>query len=156
MNFDFSEEQKHLQREAHRFLAEQCPASRVRRVIERGDMFDSTLWRQLIEQGWTGLAIPGECGGSGLGYVELCVTAEELGRALAPVPISSSIYLRAEALLIAGSESQRRRYLPGLAAGTVLGTLAFAEGPGFPGEHSVHLEYRSGRLFGTKWPVADG
>jgi len=156
MNFDFSEEQKHLQREAHRFLAEQCPAARVRRVIEEGGMFDSPLWRQLMEQGWAGLAIPSECGGAGLGYVELCVTAEELGRALAPVPISSSIYLCAEALLIAGSESQRRRHLPGLAAGTVLGTLAFAEGPGFPGERSVQLEYRSGRLFGTKWPVADG
>jgi acyl-CoA dehydrogenase len=156
MNFDFSEEQKLLQAEAHRFLLEQCPVSVTRRVIEQAQMFDSTLWLRLIEQGWPGLAIPCEYGGAGLGYFELCVTAEELGRALAPVPLSTSIYLCAESLVIAGSEPQKRLYLRALAGGTMIGTLAFAEGYGFPGEHSVDVEYRNGCLFGTKWPVADG
>jgi acyl-CoA dehydrogenase len=156
MNFDFSDEQKLLRQQARRFLTEKCPAAIVRRVIERRASFDETLWWQLAEQGWLGLAIPTEYGGSGLGYLELCVAAEELGRVLAPIPLSSSIYLCAEALLMAGTEAQKSRYLPELAAGSLIGTLAFAEGYGFPAERTVSAEVRGGKIFGIKWPVADG
>ncbi len=65
------------------------------------------LWARIAEQGWCGAAIPEQYGGIGMGYVELCALAEELGRAVAPVPFASSVYLFAEALLMAGSEEQK-------------------------------------------------
>ena len=80
--------------------------------------------------GWTGAAIPEEYGGAGPGHLELCVLAEELGRALAPVPFSSSVYLAGRGDHAGGSEAQKKAWLPKLAAGEVIGTLALAEGPG--------------------------
>ncbi|WP_163571354.1 acyl-CoA dehydrogenase family protein, partial [Klebsiella pneumoniae] len=71
-----------------------------------------------------GVAIPEEFGGTGAGHLELAVLAEELGRVVAPVPVASSIYLAAEALMIAGSDAQKRKYLPGIASGETIGTLA--------------------------------
>ena len=69
--------------------------------------------------GWTGAAIPEEYGGAGLGHLGLCVLAEELGSALAPVPFSSSVYLASEAIIAGGSEAQKKAWLPKLAAGEV-------------------------------------
>ncbi len=82
--------------------------------------------------------------------------AEELGRAVAPVPFSSSVYLASEALQLAGSEEQRRKYLPRLAAGEIIGTLALAEGVQAPTESNIKTTVRDGKLYGTKVPVPDG
>ena len=89
MNFDFSDEQKLLREQARKFLAEKCPSRVVRGVLEGDAGFDRALWKNIAGMGWFGTAIPGNYGGLGLGALELCVIAEELGRVLAPVPFSS-------------------------------------------------------------------
>ena len=127
MNLDFSDDQKALQDQVRRFLAEHCPTTAVRKILEGSEPFDRELYRGLAEMGVLGAAIPEEYGGSGLGHLELCLFAEELGRVLAPVPVASSIYLAAEFLTHAGDEAQKRAWLPKLASGDVIGTFAFGE-----------------------------
>ncbi len=156
MNFDFSDDQKLLKDQARKFLAEKCPPKAVRAVLEGEQGHDRALWRAIAEMGWLGTVIPEAYGGLGLGYLELCVVAEELGRVLAPVPFSSTVYLFAEALLAAGSEEQKSRLLPKVAEGALIGTFARAEGPGAVTPKSIRTSFRSGKLSGTKTAVPDG
>ena len=157
MDFDYTDEHKALKDEARRFLADVAPLSVARGVLddpERGH--DEQLWRRIGEQGWCGAAIPEAYGGLEFGYVELCALAEELGRAVAPVPFASSVYLFAEALLLAGSEQQKSDLLPQVAAGSTIGTLAVSEGPGVLAPGRIATRFSGGRLDGTKLPVTDG
>jgi hypothetical protein len=156
MNFDFSDDQKQLRDQARKFLAEKCPPKAVRAVLDGKAAYDKQLWRGLAEMGFLGVAIPEEFGGAGAGHLELCVIAEEMGRALAPVPFSSTVYLAAEALLIAGSDAQKRKWLPKVASGEAIGALALFEGTGNPSPKAVKLSADGGMLNGTKKPVADG
>ena len=156
MNFDFSDDQKMLKDQAHKFLSEKCTTKTVRKVFEGKEHFDSGLWKQVGDMGWTGTAIPENYGGLGLGYLELCVIAEEMGRALAPVPFSSTVYLFAEAILIAGSEDQKKRLLPKVASGEIIGTFARAEGPGAVLPKSIRTTLKGGKLNGKKIAVVDG
>ncbi|UYO46039.1 acyl-CoA/acyl-ACP dehydrogenase [Rhodopseudomonas palustris] len=156
MNFDFSDDQKQLRDQARRFLAEKCSPKAVRAVLEGKADYDRDLWKGLAEMGFLGVAIPEEYGGTGAGHLELCVIAEELGRALAPVPFSSTVYLAAEALLLAGSEEQKQKWLPKISSGEAIGTLALFEGTGNPSPAAVKLALSNGTLTGTKKPVADG
>src|SRR5271169_6455229 len=117
MNLDFSAEQQRLREAARRLLADRCTPAAVRKVLDSEDRFDRGLWRELAELGYLGIAIPEEFGGGGAGYLELCVIAEELGRVLAPVPVSSSTYLATEFLKIGGTPAQQAAYLPKLASG---------------------------------------
>jgi acyl-CoA dehydrogenase len=156
MNFDFSDDQKLLREQARRFLGEKCPPATVRSVLENEQGYDAALWKGIAEMGWLGTTIPEAYGGLGLGYLELCVLAEELGRVLAPVPFSSSIYLFAEAILAGGSEEQKQRLLPAIAGGELIGTFARAEGPGGVTPKSIRTSFRAGRLSGTKIAVVDG
>ena len=111
MNFDFSADQKSLREQARKFLGEHASSTRVRRILEGAAPYDRDLWKGMGEMGWMGTAIPETHGGAGFGYLELCVIAEELGRSLAPTPFASTIYLAAEALRIAGSDAQKKRWL---------------------------------------------
>ena len=156
MNFDFSDEQKQLRDQARRVLRERCPPAAVRAVLEGSQSFDRDLWRELGALGFLGAAIPEQFGGVGLGELELCVIAEELGRVLAPVPALSSIYLAAGFVMAAGDETQKRALLPGLASGAAIGTLALAEAPGRVRAASIAAVVANGKLSGTKAPVADG
>jgi alkylation response protein AidB-like acyl-CoA dehydrogenase len=106
--------------------------------------------------GFMGTAIPEEFGGLGATYLELCVIAEELGRAVAPVPFSSSIFVAAEFLLTAGTQAQKEAYLPKLASGELIGCLALAEGVGNPTPKSISASVERGKLTGVKMPVLDG
>jgi alkylation response protein AidB-like acyl-CoA dehydrogenase len=130
----------------------------VRAVLENDSIpYDKDLWKGMAELGWTGTTIPEEYGGAGLSYEDLCVIAEELGRSLAPTPISSSLYMAAEALLQAGSEDQKQAWLPRLAMGEIIGCFALAEGVGVPTPKSIStVAAKDGRISGTKIPVADG
>ena len=132
MNFDFSPDQKALRDQARKFLAEHASSVRVRRILDTDEPYDRELWRGVAEMGWTGTAIPETYGGAGFGHLELCVIAEELGRSVAPIPFSSTVYLAAEALMLAGSEAQKRRWLPRIASGEAIGCLALSEGAGTP------------------------
>lgn len=156
MNFDFSDDQKQLREQARRFLTDRCSSAAVRAILEGPEPFDRALWKGLAEMGFLGAAIPEEYGGVGLGHLELCVIAEELGRAVAPVPVASSIYQAAEALMLAGTEAQKQTWLPKLASGEAIGTLALAEGLGRVTEKSVKATVSGGKLSGVKTPVADG
>ena len=156
MNFDFSPDQKALRDQARKFLAEHASSVRVRRILDTDEPYDRELWRGVAEMGWTGTAIPETYGGAGFGHLELCVIAEELGRSVAPIPFSSTIYLAAEALLLAGSEAQKRRWLPRIASGEAVGCLALAEGPGTPAARAMTTRAAAGKISGTKAPVADG
>ena len=118
--------------------------------------FDRVVWQQIADLGWTATVVPEEYGGLGLGYLELCVIAEEMGRALAPVPFSSSVFLATEALLLAGSPDQKRSYLPALASGDTVGCLAVAESVGQVSAQSLTTRYSAGGLTGNKVPVMDG
>jgi len=156
MNFDFSDDQKQLRDQARKFLTEKCPPKAVRAVLDGKAAYDKELWKGLAEMGFLGVAIPEEFGGAGAGHLELCVIAEEMGRALAPVPFSSTVYLAAEALLIAGSDAQKRKWLPKIASGEAIGTLALFEGTGNPSPKAIKLAANGGTLNGVKKPVADG
>ncbi|MBI1405540.1 MAG: acyl-CoA dehydrogenase [Caulobacter sp.] len=156
MNFDFSDEQKQLRDEARRFLSDRCPTTAVRAVLEGPEPYDKALWKGLAEMGFLGAAIPEAFGGVGLGHLELCVIAEELGRALAPVPMASSIYLAAEFLMVAGSQAQKEAWLPKLASGEAIGTFALAEGVGRVTEAGLKATVAGGKLSGAKVPVPDG
>ena len=156
MNFEFSDEQNLLREQALGFLQEHCPMSRVRAVLDGDAAYDAELWTQIAELGWTATTIPEQYGGLGLSYLELSVIAEELGRAVAPVPFSSSVYLATEAILMAGSDAQKERWLPKLATGAAVGTFALGEGPGQPSPARLATVAHGGKLTGAKIPVVDG
>ncbi len=157
MDFDFSNDQKFLKSEARKFLEGRCPVSVVRGVLDDpARSYDADLWKAVAEQGWLGAAIPEAQGGLGLGGVELCAIAEELGRALAPIPFASTVYFVAEAIKLAGSEAQKARWLPPIAAGEVIGCFATVERPGALTEAAVQARVEGGKLTGTKLPVTDG
>jgi len=156
MNFDFSDDQKLLKDQARKFLAEKCQPKVVRGVLEGAGGLDANLWKAIAEMGWLGTAIPENYGGLGLGYLELCVIAEELGRVLAPVPFSSTVYLFAEALMAAGTEEQKKRLLPDVASGAAIGTFARAEAPGAVLAKNIRTSFKNGKLSGKKIAVADG
>ncbi|MBS4003020.1 MAG: acyl-CoA/acyl-ACP dehydrogenase [Afipia sp.] len=156
MNFEFSDDQKQLRDQARRYLAEHSPPKAVRAVLEGKAPYDKALWKGLAEMGFLGVAIPEEFGGAGAGHLELCVIAEEMGRALAPVPFSSTIYLAAEAIMLAGNAEQKAKWLPKIASGEAIGTLALFEGVGNPSHKAIKVSASQGALSGTKTPVADG
>jgi alkylation response protein AidB-like acyl-CoA dehydrogenase len=156
MNFDFSDDQKQLRDQARKFLTEKCSPKAVRTVLDGKAPYDRELWKGLAEMGFLGVAIPEKFGGAAAGHLELCVIAEEMGRANAPVPFSSTVYLAAEALLIAGSDAQKNKWLPAIAAGAAIGTLALFEGKGNPSPDNVKLTASGGALNGVKKPVPDG
>jgi len=156
MNFDFSDDQKQLRDQARKFLSEKCSPKAVRAVLDGKAPYDKELWKGLAEMGFLGVAIPEEFGGAGAGHLELCVIAEEMGRALAPVPFSSTVYLAAEALLLAGSDAQKKKWLPKIASGEAIGTLALFEGAGNPSPKAIKLAADGGTLNGVKKPVPDG
>lgn len=151
MNFDFNDEQKFMKEEARRFLAARAPLSLVHDVLDDpAANHDNALWREIVEQGWAGLVIPEEYGGLGASAIELCAVAEELGRAAASIPFSSTVYLFAQALLLAGTDAQKARYLPDIAGGALRGCLAVSEAPGQP------VTASGNSLTGEKLPVVDG
>ncbi len=157
MNFDFSEDQKFLRGEARKFLEAQCTTQHVREVLNDDAMsHHAGVWNRIVEMGWLGTAIPEEHGGLGLGMLELCVIAEEMGRALAPVPFSSTVYLFAEALKLAGSDAQKSTILPKIVSGEAIGCLAASEGPGEPDPGNLAVRFDGKTLSGTKLPVTDG
>ena len=157
MNFDFSDDQKFLKGEARKFLEANCPPSRVRALLDdQKQGYDADLWKAVAGQGWLGAAIPEEFGGLGLGHLELCAIAEELGRVVAPIPFASTVYVLAEAIMLAGSDAQKKDLLPKIAAGELIGALATSEGPGVVSPATVKAVVEGGKLSGAKLPVTDG
>ncbi len=125
MNFDVSEEQQLLQETVRQYLANECPLPRVREIFE-GEGHDPAFWKGLMEMGVGGLHLPEEHGGAGLEMIDLALVTETLGYGGAPGPFFGHA-LAGLALALAGSDEQKQTWLPRLATGEALGTVAFAE-----------------------------
>jgi alkylation response protein AidB-like acyl-CoA dehydrogenase len=131
VNFAFSPQQEEFRHSLRRFLADKSPAAEVRRLMETGSGYDPQVWKQLADQlGLQGLAIPEEFGGAGATPVELGIAFEEMGRVLLCAPFFSTVGLAAHALLAAGDEQAKREYLPRIADGSLLATVAVTEEDG--------------------------
>ncbi|HVM67780.1 MAG TPA: acyl-CoA dehydrogenase family protein [Acidimicrobiales bacterium] len=161
MNFAFSEEQEELRKSVRRFMEDKSPEAEVRRLMETTEGYDPAVWSQMAQQlGLQGLAVPEEFGGSGYTYVELIVVLEEMGRALLCAPYFSSVALAANALLTSGDDAAKKDYLPGIAAGDTIATVALTEPAGRWDEAGVELAASgsgdSWTLTGTKSFVLDG
>ncbi len=158
MDFDLSKPQQLLQQSAREFFARECPAEKVRALMETDTAFDVQLWEGIADQGWTGLIVPEEFGGLGLSTVELAVVAEEMGRVCLPSPFISTVWASA---LIArtGSAGQKAQYLEAISAGTMKATVALLEASADWNPDAVQVqaerEGASFRLNGRKEFVTD-
>lgn len=144
-----------LREQARGFLAQHCPPSSVRTILDSDLGYDQSLWQKVADMGWMATTIPETYGGLGLGYYELAIIAEEMGRAVAPLPFSSSVYLATEALLAFANDEQKTRWLPKLASGELIATFALTEAPGAATAEATKLAFKDELLTGTKAPVPD-
>ncbi len=153
MNFDFSEDQNALREQVRKFLSNESPVSLARQVIETQSTHAAEVWNGLAGLGVTALMLPEACGGIGLGAMELCVVAEEVGRQLSPVPLASTLYLATQVVLLAGDDSQQRRWLTPVSEGAI-GTVAAP----LDGECDTAAlpRFDGTALSGLVSPVADG
>ncbi len=159
MNFAFTEEQEELRAAARAFLAESSSSERVRAAMASELGYDPQIWKRIgSELGWSAAIVPEDCGGLGLGAVELVALAERMGEALLCSPFFATVCLAAQAVLAAGTPEQRQRYLGPIAEGQARAALATAE-PGLAHD-AVALEARRDgngvRLTGIKSYVIDG
>jgi alkylation response protein AidB-like acyl-CoA dehydrogenase len=129
MDFGLSEEQELLQATVRQFVGRECPPAKLRDHFESAEDRSPLLWRGLAELGVAGLVVPESQGGAGLALLDLALVAEVLGHGALPGPFLGHS-LAALALTLAGSPEQQRRWLPRLAAGELLGSVAFAEDEG--------------------------
>ncbi len=141
-------EQELLARSARAFLGDRCPIAHVRAMETDPCGFSPDLWREMGRLGWPGMALPPEYGGGGLSFLDAVLLLEEMGRVLLPSPFVATAVLAAPLLLALGSDAQRRRWLPRIAAGEVIATLALVE-PGWRDEWgAVAVEAHAGRVSG--------
>jgi acyl-CoA dehydrogenase len=156
VNFDFSDDQKLLRDQVAGFLAKSCPIAVVRSVLEGKAQYAADVWRGLASMGLIGTAVPEAYGGTGAGYLELCLVAEQLGASLAPTPFSSTVYLVAEALLRFGSDAQKQKHLPTIVTGATKGALAATETVAMLQPNAIATTFANGKLTGAKLVVVDG
>ena len=151
MNFDLSEEQVMLQEAVKQYLRNECPLDRLREIFDGDVGHDPVLWKGLVEMGVMGLHLPEEYGGAGLEVLDLAVVSEALGYQAAPGPFLGHV-LAGLAIAEGGSASQKESWLPRLASGEAIGTIAIAEAKGGwqPGDWSLSA---TGSLSGTKTNV---
>lgn len=159
--FVLTDDQRELRRTVRSFFELKSEEAEVRRVMQTPEGYDAAVWRQMAEQlGLHGLAIPQEFGGTGFGFVELGVVLEEAGRALLPGPFFGSVVLAGNALMQCDDYDAKARYLPGIASGDTIATLALTEGSGRWDAESIQLRARrqgeAWILNGTKMFVLDG
>ena len=127
MDFTLSEEQEMLKTAARDFLTERCPKAQVKEWQESEGGYSPELWQEMAGLGWMGLAFPEEYGGAGMTFLDLAVLLEEMGRACLPGPFFSTVILGGLPILDIGSEEQKRTYLPRIASGELIFTLALTE-----------------------------
>ncbi|HEU4430376.1 MAG TPA: acyl-CoA dehydrogenase family protein, partial [Myxococcota bacterium] len=152
----FDEEHALLRDAARRWLAERVTPAELRRLARdsRGD--DPTWWAELGELGWTGLVVPEKCGGAGFGAVHLAVIAEETGRKLLPSPLLLTL-LAAKLIELAGSDAQRERFLPRIAGGEAIASVAHVEPVGAWDARATRCPLSGTRVRGEKahvWAAA--
>jgi alkylation response protein AidB-like acyl-CoA dehydrogenase len=161
MNFAFTDEQEELRKTVRAFLDAKSPESAVREQMETEAGYDDAVWRQMGEQmGLQGLSIPEEFGGSGYTFIELGIVLEEMGRSLLCAPFFSTVVLAANTLLHSGDDAAKKDYLPGIASGETIATVAFTEPSGKWDEAGIEMQATAAgdgwTLSGTKMFVLDG
>ncbi len=159
MDLSLSEQQELLKNAAREFLENECPETHVREMEEDDKGYSPELWAKMAEQGWQGLLIPEEYDGAGFDFLDLTVLLEEFGRALVPGPFMSTVLGGAVPLMVAGSDAQKQEYLPRIASGEAIFTLALTEPSARFDEQGIATEASvSGSevtLNGTKLFVSD-
>lgn len=154
MNFDFSDDAKALGEQAKKLFADRAGTARARAAMAKdAPDFDAGLWAEIANLGWTAARVPEAHGGLGLTAEESCQLAEAAGASLAVVPLISTL-LATEALLIAGSEAQQAKYLPGIADGSIIAVAAVNE-PGSVNPNASAIRATGDALTGVKAPVPD-
>src|ERR1700733_8964491 len=156
-----TEEQSMLRDSARGLISDKAPVSHLRQLRDGKDAtgFSRDLWRAFVEMGFSGLLVPEQFGGSGLGCVEAGVVMEEIGRTLMPSPFLSTAVLAASALTRGGSAAQKSEHLPKIADGSLLAALAVDEGAKHRPLQTKMQAVRSGngfKLNGAKAFVVDG
>jgi alkylation response protein AidB-like acyl-CoA dehydrogenase len=140
MNFGFNEEQELLRSTARKFFDNECASETVRKLMDGPEGMTPDLGKKLAEQGWTGLIFADEHGGMGLGFVDLVVLMEEMGRAVVPGPFFSTVLLGGLAVREAGTIAQKKAWLPKIASGEARATLAWMEPSAELGARGITLE----------------
>jgi len=127
VNLVLSEEQEMLKKAARDLLEERYPKSFVKQMEQDDKGYSPELWEEIANLGWIGLVFPEEYGGSGMSFLDLSVLLEEMGRACLPAPFFSTVVLSGLSILDIGSEEQKRQYLPEIANGKAIFSLALIE-----------------------------
>lgn len=154
MNFDFSDEAKALGDQARKLFAEKAGTGPARKAMAaEAPAMDAALWGEIAELGWTAARVPEAHGGLGLSIEETAQLAEAAGGALAHIPLVATL-LATEALVLAGSDEQQAKWLPGIASGEIIATVAWSE-PGAVNPATVKTTVGSNGLTGVKQPVPD-
>jgi alkylation response protein AidB-like acyl-CoA dehydrogenase len=130
VNFELDEEQVMLKTSARDFLQQECPKKLVRAMMEDEKGYSPELWKKIADLGWLGLVFPEEYGGVGSSFLDLAVLLEECGRALLPAPFISTVVLAGRPIAAFGDENQKQQFLPSIASGDMIMTLAFSETSG--------------------------
>jgi alkylation response protein AidB-like acyl-CoA dehydrogenase len=156
-----SEEQTMIRDQAKSWVQEKSPVTAFRKMRDSGnsDGFDRAVWAEMAEMGWAGILVPEAYGGTGLGYLTLGLVLEETGRTLTASPLISTALTATTALLLAGSEEQKKAWLPKIAEGKAIATLAVDEGAHHSPEKTALKAEKSGsgyKLNGKKTFVMDG
>ncbi len=154
MQFGLSESQQILKDTARKFFAGECAMADTRKLMETETAYEPGLWRKLADQGFTGIIIPEEFGGMGLGMVELILLMEEAGYALLPGPLFSTVMAGA-VLNGCGSPAQKQKFLPRIASGDARATVAFLESGTSWEMADLRISGPSGKLNGAKLFVTD-
>jgi alkylation response protein AidB-like acyl-CoA dehydrogenase len=152
-----TEEQSMLRDSAKSWVQEKSPVTAFRKMRDSGAAlgYDAAAWTEMAEMGWAGVIIPEEYGGSNFGYLSLGLVLEELGRTLTASPLVASALTAASALILGGSDAQKSEWLPKIADGSVVATLAVDEGPHHAPE-KVAATVKDGKLNGKKAFVLEG
>jgi len=152
-----TEEQSMLKDAAKSWVQEKSPVSAFRKMRDSGVElgYDAAAWNEMAEMGWAGVIIPEEFGGSNFGYLSLGLLLEELGRTLTASPLLASGLAAASALILGGSDAQKSTWLPKIADGSAIATLAVDEGPHHRPE-KVETTFAGGKITGKKTFVLEG
>ena len=127
MQFGLTETQQTLKNTVRKFLAAECPIAEVRKLMETETAFDPALWRKIAEQGWTGIILPEEHGGFGMGMVEMAAALEEMGRALLPGPFFSTVLMAGPLLEGVPNGTEKQKYLSAISSGQATAAVALLE-----------------------------
>jgi alkylation response protein AidB-like acyl-CoA dehydrogenase len=127
MDLDLTEEQEMLQTMARDFLTKECPKALVRELEEDEKGYSPELWRKMAELGWMGLVLPAEYDGMEMGFMDLIILLQEMGRNILPGPFFCTVVLGSLPIFSAGTDEQKKEFLPKIASGEMILTMALTE-----------------------------